>query len=84
MPRPLQRATLEVGLKLDLNRLWGVALARAHLPARLAQRQFRRPATFFCQVKAAETIVWLTKVARTGRYAKFWEHLRGGERASQS
>src|SRR5262249_2458156 len=31
---------------------------------------------FFCQVEAAETIIWLTEVARGGRqYAHVWKHL---------
>ncbi len=41
--------------------------------------QFHDVRPFFCQVEAAETIIWLTEVARSDkkRYGGIWDHLIG-------
>jgi type III restriction enzyme len=55
---------------------WGVTPSTARLLEhwRNAPEEAVRP--FFCQVEAAETIIWLTEVARGRRqYAHIWKHL---------
>ena len=52
--------------------------ATARLLTHWRHHNFETMRPFFCQVEAVETIIWLTEVARLqGRYAKFWEHLKG-------
>lgn len=56
---------------------WGVTPATQRLLTHWRHNNFEGVRPFFCQVEAAETIIWLTEVARQGRYAKFWEHIKG-------
>src|SRR5262249_41245384 len=57
---------------------WSVTPATAHLFTHWRHPNFESGRPFFCQVEAAETIIWLTEVARQQkRYGKFWEHLKG-------
>ena len=57
---------------------WGVTPATARLLTHWRHHNFEGVRPFFCQVEAAETVIWLTEVARQQkRYAKFWEHLKG-------
>ena len=57
---------------------WGVTPTTARVLAHWRGDRFESVRPFFCQVEAVETVIWLTEVARNqGRYAKFWEHIRG-------
>jgi type III restriction enzyme len=57
---------------------WSVTPSTARLLTHWRHHNFDGVRPFFCQVEAAETIIWLTEVARQQkRYAKFWEHIRG-------
>lgn len=57
---------------------WGVTSATARLLSHWRHHNFESVRPFFCQVEAAETIIWLAEVARQQkRYAKFWEHIKG-------
>jgi type III restriction enzyme len=62
---------------------WGVTPATSRLLAHWRSPNFESVRPFFCQVEAAETIIWLTEVARREkRYEKFWQHLRGANEQS--
>jgi type III restriction enzyme len=55
---------------------WGVTPSTAQLLSHWRTYQFEGVRPFFCQVEAAETIIWLTEVARTQRqYGHIWKHL---------
>ena len=57
---------------------WGVSPATARVLTHWRHHNFEGVRPFFCQVEAAETLIWLTEVARQQkRYAKFWEHIKG-------
>jgi type III restriction enzyme len=57
---------------------WSVTPTTARLLTHWRHHNFESVRPFFCQVEAAETVIWLTEVARQQkRYAKFWEHLKG-------
>jgi type III restriction enzyme len=57
---------------------WGVTPITARLLNHWRHHEFNGVKPFFCQIEAVETVIWLTEVARNqGRYAKFWEHIRG-------
>lgn len=57
---------------------WGVTPATARLLTHWRHHNFEGVRPFFCQIEAAETIIWLAEVARKEkRYAKFWEHIKG-------
>ena len=57
---------------------WGVTPATARLLTYWRGHQFQGVRPFFCQVEAAETVIWLTEVARTKRqYAHISEHILG-------
>ena len=57
---------------------WGVTPVTARLLTHWRHHNFESVRPFFCQVEAAETVIWLTEVARQQkRYAKFWEHIKG-------
>ena len=57
---------------------WSVTPTTARLLQHWRHHQFEMVRPFFCQLEAVETAIWLTEVARNqGRYAKFWEHIRG-------
>lgn len=60
---------------------WGVTPATARLLTHWRNHNFEGVRPFFCQVEAAETVIWLTEVARQQkRYAKFWEHIKGANK----
>jgi type III restriction enzyme len=55
---------------------WGVTPSTARLLTHWRSDEFENVRPFFCQVEAAETIIWLTEVARKQRqYAHLWKHL---------
>jgi type III restriction enzyme len=55
---------------------WQVTPETARLLQHWRQHQFGNIRPFFCQVEAAETVIWLTEVApHTGRGRAFLEHL---------
>jgi len=57
---------------------WGVTPTTARLLNHWRAYNFEGVRPFFCQIEAVETVIWLTEVARNqGRYAKFWQHIRG-------
>lgn len=57
---------------------WGVTPASQRLLSHWRSYEFEGLKPFFCQVEAAETIIWLTEVARKqGRCKKYWEHIQG-------
>ncbi len=57
---------------------WGVTPTTARLLNHWRHHEFQQYPPFFCQIEAVETAIWLTEVARNqGRYAKFWNHIRG-------
>jgi type III restriction enzyme len=56
---------------------WGVTPSTARLLSHWRNYQFDSIRPFFCQVEAAETIIWLSEVARGRRqYAHIWSHLQ--------
>ncbi|MEN3974290.1 DEAD/DEAH box helicase family protein [Emcibacter sp. SYSU 3D8] len=63
---------------------WLVTPETARLLQHWRHHQFEGLRPFFCQVEAAETIIWLTEVAPKmgARGAKFWEHIRGANEQS--
>jgi len=57
---------------------WGVTPATARLLKHWRHHEFNNIKPFFCQVEAAETIIWLTEVARNQKtFKKFWDHIEG-------
>lgn len=57
---------------------WGVTPATARLLKHWREYDFQGIRPFFCQIEAAETIIWLTEVARGQKtYKRFWDHLQG-------
>lgn len=62
---------------------WGVTPATQRLLSHWRHHNFETIRPFFCQVEAVETVIWLTEVARRERrYARFWEHIKGANEAS--
>ncbi len=60
---------------------WGVTPATRRLLDHWRNHQFASIRPFFCQREAAETIIWLTEVARgQGQYKRIWDHLEGGNK----
>ncbi len=58
---------------------WGVTPATRRLLDHWRSHKFASIKPFFCQREAAETIIWLTEVARGQRqYKRIWDHLEGG------
>jgi type III restriction enzyme len=56
---------------------WGVTPSTARLLSHWRSYTFEGVRPFFCQVEAAETVIWLTEVARGRRqYAHIWNHLQ--------
>jgi type III restriction enzyme len=55
---------------------WGVTPATARLLTHWRLHSFNGPRPFFCQVEAAETMIWLTEVARGDRKFKpIWDQI---------
>ena len=55
---------------------WGVTPATARLLHHWRHYRFQGIRPFFCQVEAAETVIWLTEVARQQKKHKYiWGHL---------
>lgn len=55
---------------------WGVTPSTARLLTHWRFPEFEGVRPFFCQQEAAETIIWLTEVARNRKqYAHIWKHL---------
>ncbi len=55
---------------------WGVTPATARLLRHWREYDFQGIRPFFCQIEAAETIIWLTEVARKQRTSShFWQHI---------
>jgi type III restriction enzyme len=64
---------------------WSVTPATARLLTHWRHATFESIRPFFCQVEAAETVIWLTEVARhQKRYAKFWDHIKGANEQAKS
>jgi len=62
---------------------WGVTPTSARLLTYWRSHQFSGIKPFFCQVEAAETIIWLTEVApKFPRYRPIRTHLENGNAAS--
>lgn len=58
---------------------WGVTPATRRLLDHWRNHNFASIRPFFCQREAAETIIWLTEVARgQGQYKRIFDHLEGG------
>lgn len=56
---------------------WGVTPTTQRLLQHWRSDAFSGPRPFFCQVEAAETVIWLTEVARgRHRYAQLFGHLQ--------
>ncbi len=63
---------------LPSERDWGVTPATARLLHHWRRTEVEGLRPFFCQLEAAETVIWLTEVARTqNRYAHLWKHIQG-------
>ena len=55
---------------------WGVTPATARLLTHWRTYEFQGIRPFFCQVEAAETVIWLTEVAKRQQVHKnFWRHI---------
>jgi type III restriction enzyme len=63
---------------------WNVTPATARLLRHWRTHEFANQRPFFCQVEAAETVIWLTEVApRTSAQGRrFWAHLDAANQAS--
>jgi type III restriction enzyme len=62
---------------------WGVTPTTARLLAHWRRHQFSGVRPFFCQIEAAETVIWLTEVAwRRSQYGTIRAHLESGNAAS--
>ena len=62
---------------------WGVTPTTARLLTHWRSHQFSGVSPFFCQIEAAETIIWLTEVApKFPRYRSIRSHLESGNAAS--
>jgi len=62
---------------------WGVTPTTARLLTYWRSHQFSGVRPFFCQIEAAETIIWLTEVApKFPRYRSIRTHLENGNAAS--
>ncbi|HWJ75037.1 MAG TPA: DEAD/DEAH box helicase family protein [Kaistia sp.] len=60
---------------------WGVTPTTQRLLQHWRDYAFSGPRPFFCQVEAAETVIWLTEVARgRPRYAPLFRHLQEANR----
>lgn len=60
---------------------WGVTPTTQRLLQHWRDYAFAGPRPFFCQVEAAETVIWLTEVARgRPRYASLFRHLQDANR----
>jgi len=60
---------------------WGVTPATAQLLKHWRHHNFQSVRPFFCQVEAAETVIWLTEVARREkRYKHLWAHVEGANK----
>src|SRR5215813_8906384 len=56
---------------------WGVTPSTARLLSHWRTYDFEGVRPFFCQIEAAETIIWFTEVARSRwQYAHIWNHLQ--------
>ena len=56
---------------------WGVTPSTARLLTHWRTYDFEGIRPFFCQIEAAETVIWLTEVARGHKqYAHIWNHLQ--------
>ncbi len=75
------RAQLEQWRRLPNPTDWGVTPETARLLQHWRHYEFQNTRPFFCQVEAAETVIWLTEVAKAGRTGKaFLEHLAKANR----
>nr|WP_236960732.1 DEAD/DEAH box helicase family protein [Methylobacterium durans] len=62
---------------------WGVTPATQRLLQHWRHHEFHGPRPFFCQVEAAETIIWLTEVAaRQRQYAHLWRNVEGSNESA--
>jgi type III restriction enzyme len=71
------RGYVESWRRIPTQQDWGVTPTTAKLLTHWRTHQFEGPRPFFCQVEAAETLIWLTEVAaRRPQYKTIWESLR--------
>ncbi len=64
---------------------WQVTPATARLLTHWRSFNFSNQTPFFCQIEAAETLIWLTEVAKTAKSGKLkgiWEQLEAANRDS--
>ena len=62
---------------------WGVTPATARLLTHWRSFNFPNQKPFFCQIEAAETMIWLTEVAKgEKRYKAIWDQLEAANKAS--
>jgi len=73
------RAEVQAWRNLPNPDQWQVTPETARLLHHWRHHAFQDRRPFFCQVEAAETVVWLTEVAPKlgARWKKYWEHVRG-------
>lgn len=75
------RGHVESWRKLPNPNDWGVTPVTQRLLQHWRQHEFSNQRPFFCQVEAAETIIWLTEVARgRSRYANLFGTLQAANR----
>jgi type III restriction enzyme len=75
------RQHLESWRRLPNPTDWRVTPATQQLLRHWRHHDFADVRPFFCQVEAAETVIWLTEVAqREPRYKKLWDHIKGANK----
>jgi type III restriction enzyme len=73
------RSQLKLWRSIPNPQDWGVTPATARLLQHWRSHQFNGIRPFFCQIEAAETVIWLTEVARKNKsYRRIWTHLENG------
>jgi type III restriction enzyme len=75
------RQHLESWRRLPNPADWRVTPATQQLLLHWRHHDFTDVQPFFCQVEAAETVIWLAEVAqRETRYKKLWDHIKGANK----
>jgi len=73
------RSQLKLWRSISNSQDWGVTPATARLLQHWRSHEFNGIRPFFCQIEAAETVIWLTEVARKNKvYKRIWKHLENG------
>ena len=73
------RSHLKLWRAIPNPRDWGVTPATARLLQHWRSHEFQGVKPFFCQIEAAETVIWLTEVARKNKsYKRIWTHIESG------